>query len=63
MSEENKNKELTDVFALILAIIFPPLGVLLKRGLDLQFLINLVLTLFGWLPGIIHALYIVLKSN
>jgi len=60
MSEEKSDVELLTV---ILAIILPPLGVLIKRGLDTQFVINLVLTLFGWLPGIIHALYIILRKQ
>jgi uncharacterized membrane protein YqaE (UPF0057 family) len=56
------DRETLDTLAVVLAILLPPLGVLLKRGLSGQFLINIVLTLFGWLPGIIHALYIILKK-
>lgn len=59
MSEEKKD---TELLAVILAIFLPPLGVLIKRGLDAQFVINILLTLFGWLPGIIHALYIILRK-
>ncbi|KAI8998515.1 hypothetical protein BD414DRAFT_533356 [Trametes punicea] len=43
------------------AIILPPLGVFLERGCNADFLINILLTILGYIPGIIHALYIILK--
>ncbi|OBZ82628.1 Plasma membrane proteolipid 3 [Choanephora cucurbitarum] len=43
------------------AIILPPLGVLLERGCVCDFWINIALTVLGYIPGIIHALYIILK--
>jgi len=48
---------------IILAIILPPLAVFMKDGnkLTTNFWINLVLFLFTWIGGIIHALYLVLK--
>jgi len=49
-----------DILRLILAIILPPLGVLLQVGLGAQFWLNVVLTLLGWIPGVIHAFYIIL---
>ncbi len=48
-----------DIFRVIIAIILTPLGVFLEVGLGLQFWINLVLTLFGYIPGIIHALWVI----
>lgn len=51
------------VVRVILAFLLPPLAVALRERLGLQFWLNLVLTLIGWLPGIIHALYIVLRSE
>ncbi len=44
---------------IILAILLPPLGVALKFGITKQFWINLLLTLLGYIPGIIHALIII----
>ena len=52
-----------DVVRLILAIILPPVGVLLTVGLGLQFWLNIILTLCGYIPGIIHALYVILKKG
>ena len=50
-----------DIVRLILSILLPPLGVFFQVGLGLQFWINIVLTLFGYLPGIIHAVYIIAR--
>ena len=38
-----------------LAIILPPLAVLLC-GKPIQFLLNIVLTLFFWVPDAVHAI-------
>ena len=64
MSDEEKAKaEELNLVAIILAVILPPLGVLFKQQkFDVQFLINLVLTLLGWLPGVLHALYVILRK-
>ena len=48
-----------DIVRLLLAIFLPPLGVFLEVGLGLQFWINIVLTLLGFIPGIIHACYVI----
>lgn len=50
-----------DVIRIIFAILLPPVGVFLQVGLGLQFWINIVLTLFGYLPGIIHAIWVIAK--
>ncbi|EER31886.1 hypothetical protein CTRG_04669 [Candida tropicalis MYA-3404] len=51
----------TDIFKIIGAIILPPLGVFMEIGLGKQFWINVLLTILGYFPGIIHALYIIFK--
>ncbi|KZV64352.1 hypothetical protein PENSPDRAFT_757349 [Peniophora sp. CONT] len=48
-------------FSPYFAIVLPPLGVFLERGCNADFLINILLTVLGYIPGIIHALYIILK--
>lgn len=50
-----------DLLRLICAIFLPPLGVFLQVGLKPQFWLNVVLTLLGYIPGIIHAVWIILK--
>lgn len=49
----------TDVFKVIFAILLPPLGVFLEVGFAGAFWLNILLTLLGFVPGIIHALYII----
>ncbi len=55
---EQQNHEY-DVFLVLLSIVLPPVGVFLQFGFGLVFVLNLLLTLFGYVPGIIHALYLV----
>jgi len=57
MEEQN-----TDLLALIVSIFLPPVGVLLKEGFGVQLVINIILTLLGYIPGIVHALYIILRK-
>ena len=51
-----------DIIRILLAFILPPLGVFLQVGLGLHFWLNILLTLCGWLPGIVHALWVILKK-
>nr|WP_137676573.1 YqaE/Pmp3 family membrane protein [Parerythrobacter lutipelagi] len=46
------------IITLILTILIPPLGVALKHGFGGTALLNLVLTLLGYIPGLIHGLYV-----
>jgi uncharacterized membrane protein YqaE (UPF0057 family) len=50
-----------DVVRILVAILLPPLGVFLQVGIGLQFWLNILLTLLGYIPGIIHAIYIIVK--
>ncbi len=51
-----------DIIRILLAFLLPPLGVFLQVGPGLHFWLNILLTLMGWLPGIIHALWVILKK-
>ena len=50
-----------DIIRILLAILLPPLGVFLQVGIGLQFWVNILLTILGYIPGIIHAIYIIIK--
>lgn len=50
-----------DFLRILVAIVLPPLGVFLQVGIGPQFWINILLTLLGYIPGIIHALWIIVK--
>ena len=52
-----------DPLRLILAIFLPPVGALMQVGLSVHFFINIVLTLFGILPGSLHAVWLVLSDK
>lgn len=51
----------TDVIKVIFAIFLPPLGVFLEVGFKGHFWLNILLTLLGFIPGVIHALYVIIK--
>lgn len=51
------------IINVIAAILLPPLGVFLTMGVSQALLINILLTLLGWIPGIIHALWIISKKS
>ncbi|HET7299761.1 MAG TPA: YqaE/Pmp3 family membrane protein [Oleiagrimonas sp.] len=50
-----------DIIRIILSVIIPPVGVFLQVGFGLQFWVNILLTILGYIPGLIHALYIILS--
>jgi len=52
-----------DIVKIILAILLPPVAAFLQVGVNAHFWINIVLTLLGGLPGVIHALWLVLTKK
>lgn len=52
-----------DFFRIVIAILLPPLGVFLQEGVGKHFWINIVLTLLGYIPGIVHAVYIIASRD
>ncbi len=42
----------------LLAFLCPPLAVYLDIGAGPELRLNIILTILGWIPGVIHALYI-----
>jgi uncharacterized membrane protein YqaE (UPF0057 family) len=47
------------ILQIIFAIILPPVAVALKEGISTHFWINLILTLILWLPGVLHAFWVI----
>ena len=54
-------KKQNKVLLIILAIILPPVAVFLKKGAGKDLLINIILCILFFLPGVIHALWLVTK--
>lgn len=52
---------LSDLIKILLAVILPPLGVFVEVGFSKHFWLNILLTIFGFIPGIIHAVYVIAK--
>jgi uncharacterized membrane protein YqaE (UPF0057 family) len=50
-----------DLFRILIAILLPPLGVFLQVGFAGAFWLNILLTLLGYIPGIVHAVWIIAK--
>lgn len=48
-----------DVIRVLLSILLPPLGVFLQVGIGGQFWVNILLTLLGYIPGVVHATWII----
>ena len=48
-----------DLLRIIVAIVLPPLGVFLQVRFGGQFFLNILLTFLGYIPGIIHAVWII----
>jgi uncharacterized membrane protein YqaE (UPF0057 family) len=44
--------------ALIVSILIPPLAVYLKNGAGKDLVINILLCLLMWVPGILHAIWL-----
>lgn len=50
-----------DLLRIIIAILLPPLGVFLQVGFGSAFWLNILLTLLGYIPGIIHAVWVIAR--
>lgn len=51
------------IIRILAAIVVPPLGVFLARGITSAFWISCLLTLLGWVPGVLFALYVIATSD
>jgi len=49
------------IILIILSILLPPLAVFLKEGAGQSLLINIILCIFFFFPGMLHSLWVVLK--
>lgn len=52
-----------DILRILLSILLPPLGVALEVGITKHFWINLILTILGYVPGLVHAIYIIASKR
>ena len=55
------DSKFSDFVKILFAVLLPPLGVAMEVGMTKLFWINVLLTLLGLVPGIIHAVYVIAK--
>ncbi len=51
------------IVKIILALFLPPVAAFLQVGISAHFWINIVLTLAGGIPGVIHAIWLVATNQ
>ena len=52
-----------NLLRIIFSVLIPPLGVFFTVGIGMQFWVNILLTLLGYLPGLVHAIWIIAKYS
>ncbi|MCA9395345.1 MAG: YqaE/Pmp3 family membrane protein [Candidatus Omnitrophica bacterium] len=52
-----------DIVRIVLAVFLPPVAAYMQVGVTQHFWINIVLTILGGLPGMIHALWLVVSKK
>lgn len=60
MIRQQAEPRLASPWAVVAAILLPPLGVFLSRGITPAFWLTVVLTVIGWIPGMFFALALLL---
>lgn len=58
-----EKEDTMDLIRIVIAIILPPLGVFFKVGLGGHFWLNILLTLMGYIPGLVHAIWIIARDD
>jgi len=52
---------MADLLRIIFSVIIPPLGVFFQEGLGKHFWLNILLTILGYVPGLVHAIWIIAR--
>ena len=52
-----------DLLRILIAILLPPLGVFLQEVFGKHFWLNILLTILGYIPGIVHAVWIIARRG
>jgi len=55
------DSETSKLLLVIIAILLPPLAVGLKEGVGGQLILNIILWLLFYIPGLLHALWVILR--
>lgn len=52
-----------DILKIILCLVFPPVAAFLQVGATKHLWINIVLSICGYVPGVVHAFWLVLGKK
>ncbi len=52
-----------NIVRILIAIFIPPLAVFLTVGIGKEFWISLILTILGFIPGLVYAVWTVAKKS
>ena len=52
-----------NILRILLSVLLPPVGVFLTVGVGGAFWINILLTILGYIPGVIHAIWVIAKAD
>jgi len=54
---------MADLIRVLLSVLIPPPGVFFKVGIGLSFWVNILLTILGYIPGLVHAIWILASKR
>ena len=52
-----------NLLRILLSALLPPVGVFLTVGIGGAFWLNILLTILGYVPGVIHAVWVIAKRD
>jgi uncharacterized membrane protein YqaE (UPF0057 family) len=50
-----------DFLLIVLSIFLPPLGVFFRVGMSEKFWLSILLTILGYIPGLVHAVWVIAR--
>lgn len=51
------------ILLIILAVLLPPVAVILEKGCSWEFWLSLLLTILAFVPGVIFSIYVVVAEE
>jgi uncharacterized membrane protein YqaE (UPF0057 family) len=61
-STQSQREIMADFIRIVFSVLLPPVGVFLQVGLGLHFWLSILLTLCGYIPGLVHAIWIIART-
>lgn len=52
-----------NLIKILFCVLLPPLGIFFSVGFGKHFWINILLTLLGYIPGVVHAVWITAEES